>query len=229
MYRMNFSESLKTGQAEIETIGTMLPYPAFNLVYIKDSVYYYETLIDKTTRYERNILKDRESSVPNWLEELNSAHVNPGVDFNLLSAGFSYNRERNLIVETPICLNNINLYTLDGEFRKTVNIGRRLSDIDNLQKKERAYHPYTFATALLYDTFFSVLYLGETNLSYQMGRTQMPHIYCFDYEGNPLADILLDEHVTSFDFDFEGGWLYVLDQITDRMWRYALPEGFDLR
>ena len=229
MYRMNFSESLKTGQAEIETIGTMLPYPAFNLVYIKDSVYYYETLIDKTTRYERNILKDRESSVPNWLEELNSAHVNPGVDFNLLSAGFSYNRERNLIVETPICLNNINLYTLDGEFRKTVNIGRRLSDIDNLQKKERAYHPYTFATALLYDTFFSVLYLGETNLSYQMGRTQMPHIYCFDYEGNPLADILLDEHVTSFDFDFEGGWLYVLDQITDRMWRYALPDGFDLK
>ena len=62
-----------------------------------------------------------------------------------------------------------------------------------------------------------------------MGRTQMPHIYCFDYEGNPLADILLDEHVTSFDFDFEGGWLYVLDQITDRMWRYALPDGFDLK
>ena len=117
----------------------------------------------------------------------------------------------------------------DGSFGKTVNLGRRLSDIDKLQELEAADRPYTFATARLYDDFFSVLYLGETDGSYQMGRTQMPHIYCFDYEGNPLVDILLDEQITGFDFDFDNGQLYIFDQITDRMWRYVLPEGFDLR
>ncbi|HIR83273.1 MAG TPA: hypothetical protein IAC98_05735 [Candidatus Cryptobacteroides pullicola] len=229
MYRMNFSESLRTGQTELETIAGELPYPSMAMVYLGDSEYFYKTLSDNMTSYRRSIFEDGESFTPEWLEPLNSAHVDPGKDFNLLSATTGYDRSRNIVVETPVRLNNINIYALDGSIRKTVNIGPKLSDIDRLQELDRADHPKTFAMSQLYDGFFASLYLGETAYTYELGRTQMPHIYCFDYEGNPLADILLDEQVTSFDFDFEGGWLYVLDQITDRMWRYALPEGFDLR
>ena len=229
MYRINFSSSVENGQAEIETIGEMLPYPSMGIVYLGDSTYFYKMLTDNSTRYERSIMRGEESFCPDGLAGINSANVNPGADFNLLSAGTNYNRARNLVVEVPICLDNINIFTPDGSFGKTVNLGRRLSDIDKLQELEAADRPYTFATARLYDDFFSVLYLGETDGSYQMGRTQMPHIYCFDYEGNPLVDILLDEQITGFDFDFDNGQLYIFDQITDRMWRYVLPEGFDLR
>ena len=229
MYRMNFSESLRTGQTELETIAGELPYPSMAMVYLGDSEYFYKTLSDNMTSYRRCIFKGGESSTPEWLSRINAAHVDPGKDFNLLSATTGYKRSRNIVVETPVRLNNINIYALDGSIRKTVNIGPKLSDIDRLQELDRADHPKTFAVSLLYDGFFASLYLGETAYTYELGRTQMPHIYCFDYEGNPLADILLDEQVTSFDFDFEGGWLYVLDQITDRMWRYPLPEGFDLR
>ena len=229
MYRLNFSESLRKGQTEMETIGEMLPYPSMAMVYLGDSTYFYKTLVDNMTGYIRSMIVDGESSTPEWLTEINSVRVDPGKDFNLLSAMTGYNRSRNMVVEIPVMLNNINLYTLDGSFRKTVNLGKKMSDIGKLQELPMAAQPYSFGTSRLYDGFFASLYLGETAYTYELGRTQMPHIYCFDYEGNPLADILLDEQVTSFDFDFENGWLYVLDQITDRMWRYALPEGFDLR
>lgn len=55
----------------------------------------------------------------------------------------------------------------------------------------------------------------------------MPHIYCFDYDGNPIADILIDRQATGFDFDFAGRRLYVLDLDTESMWRYELPERED--
>ena len=229
MYRLNFSESLRKGQTEMETIGEMLPYPSMAMVYLGDSTYFYKTLVDNMTGYIRSMIVDGESSTPEWLTEINSVRVDPGKDFNLLSAMTGYNRSRNMVVEIPVMLNNINLYTLDGSFRKTVNLGKKMSDIGKLQELPMAAQPYSFGTSRLYDGFFASLYLGETAYTYELGRTQMPHIYCFDYEGNPLADILLDEQVTSFDFDFENGWLYVLDLLTDRMWRYALPEGFDLR
>ncbi len=229
MYRLNFSESLETGQTKGGIVAEMLPSLSMAMIALGDSTYFYKSLVDNMTSYRRSIFKDGESFTPEWLEALNSAHVDPGKDFNLLSATTRYDRSRNMVVEMPVRLNNINLYTLDGSFRKSVNIGSRLSDIDKLQEVDMAEHPMTFLIVQMYDGFFAAIYLGETVASYLGTRTQMPHIYCFDYEGNPLADILLDEQVTSFDFDFDGGWLYVLDQITDRMWRYALPEGFDLK
>ena len=214
MYRMNFSESLKTGQAEIETIGTGFPYPSFGLVYVGDSTYYGRAFGDNSTKINRVFMKGDETSVPSWLEEINSAHVDPGVDFNLLSAGLSYKRDRNLVIETPVYLENINLYTLDGSFRTSVNIGRRLSDIDDMQ--ELSIHDRT-------DTFSGAC------LENYYGKYGEPHIFCFDYEGNPLADIRLDEHCTGFDFDFDGGVLYAVDYERDKLLRYTLPEGFDLR
>ena len=229
MYRMNFSESLETGQTKGRIVAERLPSLSMAMIALGDSTYFYKSLVDNMTSYRRSIFKDGESFTPEWLEALNSAHVDPGKDFNLLSATTRYDRSRNMVVEIPVRLNNINLYTLDGSFRKSVNIGSRLSDIDKLQEIDMAEHPMTFLIVQMYDGFFAAIYLGETVASYLGTRTQMPHIYCFDYEGNPLADILLDEQVTSFDFDFEGGWLYVLDQMTDRMWRYALPDGFDLK
>ena len=228
MYRMDFSESLKMGQAEIETIGTGLPYLSFGLVYVGDSTYYCRVFADNSTRIERVFVRGGEASVPSWLEEINSAHVDPGVDFNLLSAGLSYKRDRNLIIETPVYLDNINLYTLDGSFRKSVNIGRRLSDIDDMQELSIHDRTDTFSGACLYDDFFAVLYCRETSMENYYGKYGEPHIFCFDYEGNPLADIRLDEHCTGFDFDFDGAILYAVDYERDKLLRYALPEGFDL-
>lgn len=229
MYRMNFSESLKTGQAEIETIGTGFPYPSFGLVYVGDSTYYGRAFGDNSTKINRVFMKGDETSVPSWLEEINSAHVDPGVDFNLLSAGLSYKRDRNLVIETPVYLENINLYTLDGSFRTSVNIGRRLSDIDDMQELSIHDRTDTFSGACLYDDFFAVLYCRETSMENYYGKYGEPHIFCFDYEGNPLADIRLDEHCTGFDFDFDGGVLYAVDYERDKLLRYTLPEGFDLR
>ena len=160
------------------------------------------------------------------VECLNSAYLLPSSDFNLLSADMGYSRDNNRIIEVPIALNYINIYSPDGASRKTICIGKKIYTLKWLQGLERAEVPYTFSQLQIYDDFFAVMYLGETEWSYQLGRTEIPHIYCFDYEGNPLADILVDRQVTGFDFDFAGRGLYVNDLITESFWRYDLPEDF---
>ncbi len=50
----------------------------------------------------------------------------------------------------------------------------------------------------------------------------MPKIQLFDWNGNPLAEILLDRQATSFDIDFVNGNLYILDGQTEEFYRYDI-------
>ena len=229
MLRMNLSESVRERNSGIETVRDNIPYPypCPNTVRIDDSTYFCTTLSSDMTQRERLILKNSERIYPETWRQINEVHVSPGTNPNLLSAGVSFKRDRKLIIETPIALKNINLYSLDGKVKKTVCIGKRLTSIGDLEKLDANDIPVTFTTTQVYDNFFAVMYLGETAWSYGTGRTEMPHIYCFDYDGNPIADILIDRQATGFDFDFAGRRLYVLDLDTESMWRYELPERED--
>lgn len=228
MFEFRLYESLDKGTPVLKLLEDGFPYPCFNMLWLEESTCFYRVLTedDHQKRLERFFLKDGESTPADMVECLNSAYLLPSSDFNLLSADMGYSRDNNRIIEVPIALNYINIYSPDGASRKTICIGKKIYTLKWLQGLERAEVPYTFSQLQIYDDFFAVMYLGETEWSYQLGRTEIPHIYCFDYEGNPLADILVDRQVTGFDFDFAGRGLYVNDLITESFWRYDLPEDF---
>ena len=223
LHKFNVTSSLYSQQADISSMQNDIPPACFEYIFIDDSTCFYKQPAPDNTGFIRMLARNGESFEPEGLKEINSAHVNPGQWYGPVYTNLWYSRNRNIIVEISSALNNINLYTPDATWRKSLCIGRP-DNLDDIVNGPREREPITFCQARLYDDFFAVMYLGETALSYETGRTELPHIYCFGYDGSPLADIRIDK--LAEDFGFAGRRLYVLDPNTESFWRYDLPEDF---
>lgn len=223
LHRFNVTNSLSGRQTDISSMQNDIPRACFEYIFIDDSTCFYKQQSDDNTGFIRKLAHNGKSFEPEGLKEINSAHVNPGQWYGPVYTNLWYSRDRNIIVEISSALNNVNLYTPDATWRKSLCIGKP-DNLDDIVNDPREQEPVSFCHARLYDDFFAVMYLGETALSYERGRTELPHIYCFGYDGSPLADIRIDKLAESF--DFADGRLYVLDPNTESFWSYALPEDF---
>jgi hypothetical protein len=133
-----------------------------------------------------------------------------------------YNDKNGRIVEAPIGLNYINIYSLDGSFAKTICMDKELNNITNIQNTEETDRIYTFANLRVYDDFFGVVYINEDELTYQTGRKKLPSILLFDWDGNPFVELKLDHHIQSFDIDLLTGELYTLDRDFEEFYKYDI-------
>ena len=127
-----------------------------------------------------------------------------------------------MVVEISSTLNHINLYSFDGSKTRTICVGKKLDNIDELQVLPKWKMPYSYMNLRVYPHFFGALFLGVTKKTFQTKRVHMPKIQLFDWNGNPLAEILLDRQATSFDIDFVNGNLYILDGQTEEFYRYDI-------
>lgn len=221
--KMHVDKSLTDHKLCLEIIKNDLPYPCFRTVYINDSTLFYKTITNDMTSQKRFLLQNGISVEPESFRKLNSAHVDPGKDYNLMSSLINYVREQDLLVESPVKLNYINIYSPDGSYAMSLCLGSQLSDIEKLQHCDPKDMPMTFSGLRTYKDCFAVLYIGETAWTYETGPLNSPHIYVFDYKGNPLADIHIDRQATGFDFDFKNKTLYIYDLATETMWKYDVP------
>ena len=78
---------------------------------------------EEHTRQIRYILHKGEKTIPENLEKLNFSSVRAGEDFNILSTATKCNADGSRIVEAPNRLNQINVYSPDGSFGKTICVG----------------------------------------------------------------------------------------------------------
>ncbi len=128
------------------------------------------------------------------------------------------------MVEIPIGLNYINIYSLDGSFGRTICIGKELFNIGKIQDLNRVKRVYTFSDIRLFDDFFGVVHVDEERINYFGERKKTPRILFFDWDGNPLAELVSDHHITSFDIDFTRGELYTLDLYSDEFYKYDIKD-----
>ena len=143
-------------------------------------------------------------------------------DINIISTIAKMNHENGLIVEMPIGLNYINLYSLDGSSAKTLCIGDEPDDISEVENQDFADRIYTYSDLCVFKNFWGVVAIGEDMKTFQMSRKKHPSILLFDWEGNPLAELKADRFMTGFDIDLTNGTLYTFDVYTDEMFRYDI-------
>jgi hypothetical protein len=164
-------------------------------------------------------------TVPSHMEQLNRATVRAGEDFNILSTGTQYSRAKRMIVEAPaIGLNYINRYSLDGSFGKTICIGNKLENIEKIQNIDRWDRICSFRSLRLFPEFWGVLYLNESEKISQTGRKTLPFIFLFDWNGNPVAKLKLNSFITSFNIDLLNGYLYTMDNQTEKFCKYDIRD-----
>ena len=224
LYKMNISESIKNKRLNIYTLKDSLPPILFNFVMIDSTTFFCKELNNMQTQQIRYILDMGKKNIPPHLEKLNLAAIEKDEDFNLLSTSTKHNINKNIIIEAPTDLNYINMYSVDGSFSKTICIGKKLDNIGKIQEKEKGDRMYTSADLRLFLKFWGVVYINEDNKTYQIKRRQLPNILLFDWNGEPLAKIKLNQFITSFDIDFINGYLYTFDVHTEMFTKYDIKE-----
>lgn len=222
LLKMDLSETLASGQLRISLANDSLPRFLSACVVIDTA-----TLLCKAGDNRRYLLRNEKGTVPPVMELLNQASIRPGGDHNILSTLTQYSKIHDRVVEMPIGLNYINLYAPDGSFAKTIAIGKKLYNISEIQDTKEEDRIYTFANIRVFDDFFGVIQIDEQQGVYFEKRKKLPAILLFDWNGNPLAELKPDHHVTSFDIDFNNQHLYTFDLHSDEFYKYEIKDILD--
>jgi hypothetical protein len=222
IYKMNISKSIRDQQLSINTLFDSTPGFLSGVVFIDSLTILCRKRNETETHIKRFLLND--GIIPSHLEKLNQAHVRQGEDFNILAAGMVYCPDKKLVVEMPLNLNYINIYALDGSSQQTICVGDELDDIEKIQNTDRLDRIYKFGSLRLFPDFWGVLHLNESLRAYTTIREQLPEILLFDWEGKPLAQLKLNRFVSTFDIDFAHGFLYTLDDRTEKFYKYDIRD-----
>jgi hypothetical protein len=222
--KFNINESIENQQLHISTLTDSVPPYMFNFIMLdNENILCKEVKNDQTEQY-RYILNGKEGMTPPILQKLNQASIKKGEDINILSTITKTNDNGSIIIEMPIGLNYINIYSMDGALEKTICIGNKLDNIVKIQEKNLGDRMYTFADLRVFKDFWGVVYINEDTKTYQTGRKNLPSILFFDWQGEPLLDLNLEHFITSFDIDLLNGELYTLDVHSDEFYKYDIKK-----
>jgi len=221
---MNISETIKEHQLAIHKLDCELPRVLFNCVCLDSLSFFCREVNNDHTEQSRFILENGEKSVPENMGILNKASVDVGFDINILGTFCKYDSTTRRIAEAAFDLNIINLYSLDDSMRLTICTGDKMSTIKEIQNVERRKKIVMYGHLASYDNYFAALYQNDTNENIHFGRAKKQTIQFFDWEGNPLIEVVLDRRINSFDIDFSRECLYTLSYEQDEIYVYNFKE-----
>lgn len=223
--KFNINETIKNQDLHISTLRDSVPPFMFNFIMLDSmNILCKEVKHDQTEQF-RYILTNKDETVPPVLQKLNQASIKKGEDINILSTITRTNDKGNIIIEMPIGLNYINMYSLDGAIEKTICVGNKLDNISKIQEKGPGDRMYTFADLRIFKDFWGVVYINEDTKTYQTERKNHPSIQLFDWKGEPLLKLNLENFITSFDIDLVNGVLYTFDVHSDEFYKYDVKNA----
>ena len=219
--KADIGNSLKRHESVTDILCDTIPPFLFNFIAIDDTTFFCKKLNYSRTQQLRYIQKGGMRHTLPAMETLNNVSVGNSVDINILSTISKINHANHRIVEMPIRLSHINLYSLsDSSFMRTICMGGQVDDIRSIERTKPWDCLYTFSDVRVYRDFFAVMSIQEGEKDYQVERKKLPTILFFDWDGDPLAELKLNRFVSSFDIDFKNGTLYAFDVQTDKMYAY---------
>lgn len=203
--KVDIMKSIKDSQTDFTVLAEGLPR-LFAYLYIDDNTYMTGYLSDGVIK--RAFFRNDEIINSPKVDSLNeSAKIieSDGYNHNLSAAYRAFNKDKGLVVEVPISLNTINIYSPDGKYAKSVCVERNVDDFSKIQKKSRYVLPVVFEDLRLYKDFFAVHYTGGSKSGNQK-------LLLFDYDGRAVAKLKLRYPISGFEFDVQNGLLYVFSK-----------------
>lgn len=213
-----------TGDPEIGVVKDSIPMGTFYSRYVNDSTFLCRIINSGRDGQIRYLDVNGRKVVTPSMERLNKAAIpvkGDGYLFNILSSFAGYDPAHGMVVEASLMLNTINMYTLDGKFEKTICIGKRLDDVEEVFNAGFEGLTTAFTRLVLYPDFFAAMYSGAKE--YAMGNEQvhmLPEIYLFDWNGNPVAEIRLPDEAQTFELDLRNNRIYTLDRESEKIHAY---------
>lgn len=192
-----------------------------------DDYVYCTTTVAKMTGIERFIHTPHGRITPPVMEKLNNKRIqteNDGFLFNLVGTHVGYCPNKKRIVESSLYLNSINIYDIEDGYSKTLYQGERPISIEKAEEGGVAGMKQINLCMKTYPDFFAVL---SDNTHLENGGKGYG-IYVYDWEGQPIMGIQIENEVTTFEFDVFSGSLFVYNSSTETLKKYDAAEIKDI-
>ncbi|MDR2569286.1 MAG: TolB-like 6-bladed beta-propeller domain-containing protein [Oscillospiraceae bacterium] len=223
-YDMNITKTLSYGRLIMNSTDYELPSYLFRLTRLNDSLLLCKEPSVSYTQQIRYIQSNGQRRSSENLKKLNLSSSQKNGGLNVLDTYTKCSRDGNLIVEAAMDLNQINLYSVDDSFGKTICVGAKVDNISTIQNVERRNKVVTYKHLATYSDFFGALYINDTQENIYEERSKMNVIQFFSWNGNPLAEIKLERMINSFDIDFLHGCLYTLSYETEEVYKHDISK-----
>lgn len=161
-------------------------------------------------------------------QQIDQITVESEEDINLLSKVTRFSPQADKIVEFMIYLNQINVFSIDGNSGKTICVGKKLDNISKIERQPRFLKTNTYITGSVWPQGFGGLYSGYSEIDVQKLLSEHNTIQFFDWEGNGICEVKIPYQALAFDLDFENKILYVINQEDDMLLRYDASEVVDM-
>lgn len=133
-------------------------------------------------------------------------------DINLLSRVTRYNPQADKFAEAMLYLNQINIFSRDGSWGKTICVGDKLDDLSEIEKESVFERKNGYNTVTTWDFGFGALFNNQTEMGRQTGVIHPSELQVFNWSGEPIARIHIPFSVMAFDIDFKHNKLYVVSE-----------------
>lgn len=172
---------------------------------------------DSFTGFRRRILHDGVEVDHVMFSTMDTVCVNGEEDINLLAKVTRYNPSSDRFVEGMLYLNQLNIYSADGKWGKTVCVGKELDNLADVESTMKAMRKNAYISMSAFDEGFGAIYSGFSDTDIYTGKGTGSEIQFFDWDGNPVCWTRLPYPVLAFDVDIPGGRIYAIDEKEDRL------------
>lgn len=222
---MNITKTLDSGQIVIDKKDIGLEKFLFNVVKLDSESYFCREVDPAQTTLNRFIYSRGERTCPKYLAQINQSEVQPGKDVNNLGAYYTYNKDTGVIVEVPMDLRHINLYTLgEGSPHMSIMHENKLDKLAALNGSNSSKRIVAYNHVAGYKDFFVALYQGDTRKNVEECKARRQTLEFFDWMGMPVLEVEIDRRINSFDIDFENNWLYTVNYDSCEICRYDVSD-----
>ena len=222
--RFNISESVKEGRTMTEVIGSTEKL-TFGVVDLGEDGIFYKELSPERDAQTRFIVRDGQRIVTKNMEVLNRARIKNTIDdgsrFNVLSGNVLYNPQLKCFAETPGQINAIHFFALDDSYAKTICIGKKLYDYNEIADRDEYYRPRTSICTRQFDDYIAVLYLDINAIEFSTDDWR-PALILFKWDLSRTCRVVLPNKVSSFDIDQQTMTLFAYDSYSETFYTYSL-------
>ena len=146
----------------------------------------------------------------------------------IFSNGIAVNSEKCMAAQIMLAIPQINFLNLETGAVNSVAVDRKYRDWRNILTAATDIPAFMKSTLYYNDVestsdYIMALYLDKKRDDIVKGRSgPSPHIHIFDWEGNFLYALQIDETVSRIAYDSERKFMYGLDTDEGRIYRYDL-------
>lgn len=213
--KLNISEALSGGKIipspYIE--NSILNNELWDVIVCDSTTFWMSVPNDSFTGFRREIWESDSIYEPEVTKGISTSTVNDNI--NLLSKVTRYNKSADKFVEGMVYLNQLNIYSKDGKYGKTICVGDRLDNLDDIEATFRANLKNTYNSVSAWNFGFGAAFSGHSDREIGSKRGNESEIQFFSWNGTPIYRIKFPFEVLAFDLDPVKRMLYVIDAEKD--------------